>query len=148
MDFGAAKKVKYRSIVINVVFLDLVWRSTDHEGHEEHEGKRVNRKERKEFRVQIYRATVLLLPGPGLRQARSFDCQVFSPFVSFVISFENTGRRGLGHLKQPPPRFVIPAWSAGIQANMDVSGGVLANWMPAIHAGMTKICIFMFCGRA
>jgi hypothetical protein len=24
----------------------------------------------------------------------------------------------------------------------------LQTWMPAIHAGMTKICIFMFCGRA
>jgi|RhiMetStandDraft_4_1073278.scaffolds.fasta_scaffold96582_2 hypothetical protein len=44
-----------------LVLLDLVWRSTDHEGHEEHEGKRVNRKERKEFRFQIYRATVLRL---------------------------------------------------------------------------------------
>jgi hypothetical protein len=30
---------------------------------------------------------------------------------------------------------------------MDVSGGVLATWMPAIHAGMTKICIFMFWGE-
>ena len=44
-----------------LVLLDLVWRSTDYEGHEEHEGKRVNRKERKEFRFQIYRATVLRL---------------------------------------------------------------------------------------
>jgi hypothetical protein len=31
---------------------------------------------------------------------------------------------------------------------MDVSGGILRAWMPAIHAGMTVICIFMFCGRA
>jgi hypothetical protein len=48
--------------------------------------------------------------------------------VSFVISFENTGRRGLGHFKQNPSIIiVIPAWSAGIQIDMDVSGGVLAN---------------------
>jgi hypothetical protein len=40
---------------------------------------------------------------------------------------------------------VIPAWSAGIQADMDVSGRILRSWMPAIHAGMTKISIFMFC---
>ena len=36
---------------------------------------------------------------------------------------------------------VIPAWSAGIQADMDVSGRILRSWM----AGMTKISIFMFC---
>jgi hypothetical protein len=43
---------------------------------------------------------------------------------------------------------VIPAWSAGIQADMDVSGRILHTWMPAIHAGVTKLSIFMFCGRA
>jgi hypothetical protein len=36
---------------------------------------------------------------------------------------------------------VIPAWSAGIQADMDVSGRILRAWMPAIHAGMTKFSI-------
>jgi hypothetical protein len=25
---------------------------------------------------------------------------------------------------------------------MDVSGRILRTWMPAIHAGMTKLCIF------
>jgi hypothetical protein len=29
---------------------------------------------------------------------------------------------------------VIPVRTAGIQANMDVSGRILRNWMPAIHA--------------
>ena len=29
---------------------------------------------------------------------------------------------------------------------MDVSGRILQNWMPAIHAGMT-ISIFIFCGE-
>ena len=34
---------------------------------------------------------------------------------------------------------VIPAWSAGIQADTDVSGRILrTRWMPAIHAGMTN----------
>jgi hypothetical protein len=33
---------------------------------------------------------------------------------------------------------VIPAWSAGIQADTDVSGRILRAWMPAIHAGMTN----------
>jgi hypothetical protein len=42
---------------------------------------------------------------------------------------------------------VIPAWSAGIQADMDVSGRILRIWMPAIHAGMTKLSVFMLCRR-
>jgi hypothetical protein len=32
---------------------------------------------------------------------------------------------------------VIPPWSAGIQADRDVTGRILAN-LPAIHAGMTS----------
>jgi hypothetical protein len=69
-----------------------------------------------------------------------------NPFVSF---FENTGRRDLDQFKAEPLDCVIPAWSAGIQIDMDVSPDAsLQTWMPAIHAGMTKICIFMFCGRA
>jgi len=35
-------------------------------------------------------------------------------------------------------RIVIPAWSAGIQADMDVSGRIQRTLMPAIHAGMTE----------
>jgi hypothetical protein len=31
---------------------------------------------------------------------------------------------------------------------MDVSGRILRIWMPAIHAGMTKLSVFMLCGRA
>jgi hypothetical protein len=34
------------------------------------------------------------------------------------------------------------------QADMDVSGRILRAWMPAVHAGMTENCFFMFCGRA
>jgi hypothetical protein len=33
---------------------------------------------------------------------------------------------------------VVPAWTAGTQVNMDVSGRILRAWIPAIHAGMTK----------
>jgi hypothetical protein len=42
---------------------------------------------------------------------------------------------------------VIPARSAGIQADMDVSGCILHTWIPAIHAGKTKLSIFMFVGE-
>jgi hypothetical protein len=34
------------------------------------------------------------------------------------------------------------------QVDMDVSERILANLMPAIHAGMTKLYIFMFSRRA
>jgi hypothetical protein len=44
---------------------------------------------------------------------------------------------------------VIPAWSAGIQADMDASGRILANLMdtgdPCRHDGDLH---FMFCGSA
>jgi len=29
-----------------------------------------------------------------------------------------------------------------------MSPDIPQTWIPAIHAGMTKICVFMFCGRA
>ena len=45
-------------------------------------------------------------------------------------SFENTERRGLG---EEPLDYVIPAWTAGIQVNMDVSGRILANLMDAAN---------------
>jgi hypothetical protein len=31
---------------------------------------------------------------------------------------------------------------------MEVSGRILRSWMPAIHAGMTKLSIFILWGRA
>jgi hypothetical protein len=43
-----------------------------------------------------------------------------------------------GQFKENPLDCVIPAWTAGIQADMDVSGRILRPWMPAIHAGMTN----------
>jgi hypothetical protein len=48
-------------------------------------------------------------------------------FVTFALSFENTGRRGPGQFKAEPLDGVIPAWSAGIQADMDVPGRIRAN---------------------
>jgi hypothetical protein len=46
------------------------------------------------------------------------------------------------------PDRVIPAWSAGIQVDMDVSAASLRAWMPAVRAGMTEISIFMLSMRA
>ena len=46
--------------------------------------------------------------------------------------------------------FVIPAWSAGIQVYMDVSGGILANvdaGNTAIRAGVTKTSISFSVGE-
>ncbi len=43
-----------------------------------------------------------------------------------MTSCENMGRN-FGHFKQRPLDCVIPAWSAGIQVYMDVSGSVRAN---------------------
>ena len=40
---------------------------------------------------------------------------------------------------------VIPAWSAGIQADMDVSTRMLRPGSPAIYPGRTRIS--MFCGE-
>jgi hypothetical protein len=51
---------------------------------------------------------------------------------------------GLSRTVQP----VIPAWSAGIQANMDVfPDASLRVWMPAIHAGMTATVFPCFLGE-
>jgi hypothetical protein len=39
------------------------------------------------------------------------------------------------------PYFVVPAWTAGSQADMDVSRSILRAWMPATHAGMTEAVV-------
>jgi hypothetical protein len=73
---------------------------------------------------------------------------LFINFVLFACSFENTGWRGLGQFKQNPS---IPSFQHGVlesrptRMSPDAS---LRIWMPAIHAGMTKLCIYMFCERA
>ena len=45
---------------------------------------------------------------------------------TFVPSFENVGRRASVSSSRTLDS-VIPAWRAGIQVDMDVSGGILAN---------------------
>jgi hypothetical protein len=69
------------------------------------------------------------------------DLHSGAPPLYSTRSFENTAWRGLGQFKNRLD-YVIPAWTAGIQADTDVSGRILRTWMPAIHAGMTMICIF------
>ena len=93
-------------------------------------------------------ALALWLPLPESRDTGSFGIQMIETFVSFVISLENRKGGGSRAVLVRLLDCVIPAWSAGIQADMDVSGRILHTWMPAIHAGMTKLSIFMFCGRA
>jgi hypothetical protein len=52
-------------------------------------------------------------------------------------SFEKCGTGGISVSAGRPLDFVVPAWSAGTQVDMDVSGRILRAWMPAVHAGMT-----------
>jgi len=93
-----------------------------HEGREVHEGRKLKRK--------------------------GFQSRLSEPFMAFVTSLENRKGGGSRSVLVRLLDCVIPAWSAGIQADMDVSGRILHTWMPAILAGMTKLSIFMFCGRA
>jgi hypothetical protein len=68
--------------------------------------------------------------------------------MAVVLSVENTRVEGLGQCRYDSSIPSFPAWSAGIQADVEVSGRILRIWMPAIHAGMTKLSMFMFCARA
>ena len=60
---------------------------------------------------------------------------------------QNTKRRHSRGFKQNTS-CVIPAWSAGIQIDMDVSGGVLANLDVGNPCRHDEISLLMFCGRA
>ena len=55
--------------------------------------------------------------------------------------------KDLGQSRQIPLDFVVPAWSAGTQVDMDVSGRILQTWMLAIHAGMTKSALSLSVGE-
>jgi hypothetical protein len=70
-----------------------------------------------------------------------------SDLCALRASFENTGRRVSQSAQAESLDSVIPAWSAGIQVYMDVPEASLRIRMPAIHAGMTNLAIFMLCGR-
>jgi hypothetical protein len=65
-----------------------------------------------------------------------------------MSSFENTGRRGLDQFKHNPS---IASFQHGVLESrltwMSPEASLRA-WMSALHAGMTKICILMFCKRA
>ena len=85
----------------------------------------------------------------GRKDSFKIRCPLYYPiFVFFANTLENRNGGGLRSVLVRLLDSVIPAWSAGIQADMDVSGCILHTWMPAIHAGKTKLSIFMFCGRA
>ena len=59
------------------------------------------------------------------------------PFVTSINSVQDYCREiRLSYVNIP--RLVVPAWTAGTQVDMDVSGRILRAWMPAIHAGMTE----------
>jgi hypothetical protein len=77
---------------------------------------------------------------PKKRSRRDFS-------MGSLISFENKGRSGLRQLKRPP----IGSFQHGVlesRLTWMFPEASLRTWMPAIHAGMTKIRVFMFCGRA
>jgi hypothetical protein len=61
---------------------------------------------------------------------------------------EDTARRGLGHFRQNPS---ISSFQHGVlesRLTWMSPEASMQTWVPAIHAGMTKICTLMFCGRA
>ena len=101
------------------------------------------RREERQVRITIFFAAFASLReifrNPWLRLCRA---------RSFVRSFENTGWRGYGHFKQNASiasfqHGVLEARLTGMSPEAS-----LRAWMPAMHAGMTMISIFMFCGRA
>jgi hypothetical protein len=74
-------------------------------------------------------------------------CRSAPDFVILLPSLENKGRKSLSQLKQPP----IGSFQHGVletRLTWMFPEASLRTWMPAIHAGMTKIRVFMFCGRA
>jgi hypothetical protein len=69
-------------------------------------------------------------------------------FVTFALSFENTGRRGPPvSLKQNPSMASFQHGVLESRLTWTFPDASVQIWMPAIHAGMTKICIFMFYGE-
>jgi hypothetical protein len=62
-------------------------------------------------------------------------------------TFENMGRRGLGQFQQNP---LIPSFQHGVlepRRTRMFPEASLQVWMPAIHADMTKIWIFISAGE-
>ena len=69
----------------------------------------------------------------------------FINFVIFASSLESTGRRYFGHFKQSLLDRVIPAWSAGIQIDTDVSASILANLDAGYPCRHDEVCNFIVC---
>ena len=79
------------------------------------------------------------------------DLHSVAPPLYSTRSFENSGPEGHRSIQTEPLDCVVPAWSAGTQVDMDVSGRLLRTWVPAIHAGMTvlseplwSLCVLSF----
>jgi hypothetical protein len=68
--------------------------------------------------------------------------------MAVVLSVENTRVEGLGQFSVRLLDSVISSMECWNPADVEVSGRILRIWMPAIHAGMTKLSMFMFCARA
>jgi hypothetical protein len=72
-------------------------------------------------------------------------------FLNFVFLLENSAGEALSRFMAGVSS-VIPACSAGIQVDMDVSGRILRTWMPASRArhdgGRPCPLVFIFCRRA
>jgi hypothetical protein len=68
--------------------------------------------------------------------------------LSFACSFKNTGGEGLRSLQADFLDCVIPAWSAGIQADMDVSGTILSNLDAGYPCRHDEVRIFILRRRS
>jgi len=71
------------------------------------------------------------------KEKQSFKIQVLFLYPICARSFENTGREGARRVSSGHSS--LECWN---QTDMDVSGRTLRDWMPAIHAVMTKISLF------
>jgi hypothetical protein len=58
------------------------------------------------------------------------------------------GARGSGQFKQNPSITSFQHGALESRLTWMSPEASLRTWMPAIHAGMTEDCIFIFCGRA
>ena len=63
---------------------------------------------------------------------------MFSNFVVFVSSFENTERRGLGQFKQNSSSVSFQHGVLESRLTWMFTEASSRTWMPAIHAGMTN----------
>ena len=72
------------------------------------------------------------------------DLHSGAPLLYSTRSFGNTWAEGLRSLQAELPQLRHSSMECWNQVDTDVSGSVLATWMPAIHAGMTSLTKFAF----